>query len=465
MLVSKTNAHLQPRLDPSPCTFSQRIAASNSCPRQTLCIHSRGQMIGLRDPLLQHIQQTNTILNVPFHKDASSKGKLPSTTPTFGFDAMMKADATLLRDYSISANHMKNLEQKKRFERKIQESEKKTWDIKVPDDFNDLLPQQEKFHVTFGSATFAKQRRDEYKKELRLREMYNELGQLQIERRVRKKRLENRDFVVRTSDPSKKASFDAGPFQSSADQKLQLQLEAGRISRWLWKENPSDRQTIEIHPDVKPGTFLRNICGSWGSKCLDVENKPLPKEVRSKYHATKSNGREMLPRALDEVFKLRGKPAKSTHDLRIKQANDRVDIFGSAPSKVVQFRSDSPKSWHSKVNSVRKKRQRPKSSPAYHRARSSMENEQNLYNRFGGTVRAKKRPITANAYRTTRYEDAEGPSLLALVNSRSDRRAEERGKRRSRRPKSAVTRSTKGAKEANSKILRRRRKHRPETAN
>ena len=141
-------------------------------------------MIGLRDPLIQHIRQTNTILNAPFQEAASSNAK----PPLFGFDAMMKADATLLRDYSISTNHMKKLEQKKRFKAKMEEGERKTWDVKVPDNFNDLLPQQEKFHVTFGSATFAKQRQNEYKKELKLREMYKELGQLQIERRKRKKK-------------------------------------------------------------------------------------------------------------------------------------------------------------------------------------------------------------------------------------------------------------------------------------
>jgi hypothetical protein len=257
-------------------------------------------------------------------------------------------------------------------------------------------------------------------------------------------------------------------------------LQAGRSSRLLWKGNENDLEMLEIHPDVKPGTFLRNISGKWGSKCLDVASKPLPAKIRQKYHAKKENGRNMLPSALNEVFKLRGKPEQSTHNLLLKQANDRVDIFGSAPTKAVTFRSDSPKSWHSKVNhnNSKRRRQRPKSSPTYRSSSRNQIHNSTKENRFE-IGEKKRRPITANIYKSTRFQKDQDEDIELLTITNSPRNYKRNGhgmsnkkkinntvlKNKSRRPNSAVTYvRKKTSSEYNTSRNARRRKQRPETA-
>ena len=457
-------------------------------------------MIGLKDPLLKHIEQTNGILNKSMNISSSSSSNekknenANGTIPTFGFNALTKANATVLRDYSISKNYMNTVEQTKRFETELKQSTKQPWDIDVPNNFQDLIPKLEKFHAVFGNKTFAKQREDNYQKELKLRKLYDKLGKMQINRRKRRQMLNNPGSIL--SKPSSRSiissgkyvkdpftgdkKFDVGPFQSAADNKLKLQLEAGRANRLLWRENENDSKIMEIHPDIKPGKFLRNVGGLWGSHCLDVLSKPLPLEVKEKYHAKKDNAHEMFPIAMSEVFELRGKPETSTHDLLLQQANDRVDIFGSAPSKPVQFRSDSPKSWHSKLTKrgdtkSKSRRRRPKSSPAY-RSNRNKENRNNDSSSI--TMKMKKRrPITANTYKSTRFrnqDDDEDIELLTIDSPRNIRPNNSFSnnktlKKTKRRPNSAATYMRKKSSSNNNNGMdrkggRRSRRKRPETA-
>ena len=315
--------------------------------------------VGCNDPSLKHVKTTNEVVNISMgidYTENASTEKRPRST-VFGFNALTKANATVARDKAISENHMDGKLRQKTFEEAFKAAHPKPkWDVPVPDDFKTLLGEPELFHRCFNIAyrnrMYAKQDKEN-----------RSIEQKTIKRNTaHPRRMYEYEKELRRADARQKeqTKFFRGPFQTAADNKRELQMRAGQHSRSLWKPHPLDKKEMVIHPQLKPSRFLRNITGLWGQKCLDCASKPLPDNVKSKYHAKDSDAVEMFPLALNEVFKLPlvGKEY-SAHNLRVRAANDRVDLYGSAPAqKMEYFRgNDTPKKSAKNVQAMRQKGQ------------------------------------------------------------------------------------------------------------